>query len=87
MIEKGELSSRGAKDLITKLFEKEGDAEKWLEENNLLQVSDTGALEKIAQIIISANPTVVADFKNGKSRVSIFRGAGNERNERQRRPE
>lgn len=72
MIDKGELSSRGAKDLITKLFEKEGDAEAVAKENNLLQVSDTGALEKIAQMIISANPTVVADFKNGKAAAFQF---------------
>ncbi len=45
----GNFSSRGAKDLIAKLKEKSGDAEKIAKENNLLQVSDTGAVEKIAE--------------------------------------
>jgi len=72
MIDKGELSSRGAKDVIEKLFEKDGDARKIAEENNLLQVSDTSALEKIAEKIISANQNVVADFKNGKAAAFQF---------------
>ena len=72
MIEGGKLSSRGAKDLIAKLKEKDGDAEKIAKENNLLQVSDTGALEKIAEKIVSANPSVVADFKNGKQAAFQF---------------
>jgi len=72
MIDDKKLSSRGAKDLIAKLKQKSGDVEKVATESNLLQVSDTGALEKIAAKIISANPAVVADFKNGKQAAFQF---------------
>jgi aspartyl-tRNA(Asn)/glutamyl-tRNA(Gln) amidotransferase subunit B len=66
MIDGGKLSSRGAKDLIAIIAEKGGDAKNVATKNDLLQVSDTGALAKVAEKIISANPTVVADFKAGK---------------------
>ncbi len=72
MIEKNELSSRGAKEVIEKLFGKDGDARKVAQENSLLQVSDTKALEKIAEKIISENQNVVADFKNGKQAAFQF---------------
>lgn len=72
MIEKKELSSRGAKDLIAAISRSGGEAREVAKKNNLMQVSDTGALEKIAAKIISVNPAVVADFKNGKAAAFQF---------------
>lgn len=66
LIKAGELSSRGAKDTLALLYKDGGNAKAVAEANGLIQKSDAGALKKIAEEIISANPTVVAEFKAGK---------------------
>ncbi len=72
MIDEKIISSSGAKAVMEILIEKQGDARKIAEEKGLLQVSDTGTLAKVAEKIISANPSVVADFKNGKQAALQF---------------
>ncbi|HMO78945.1 MAG TPA: Asp-tRNA(Asn)/Glu-tRNA(Gln) amidotransferase subunit GatB [Candidatus Paceibacterota bacterium] len=77
MISKNEISSRGAKDILAILVKGEaagkisnsqnlsvrGVAEK----HNLLQQSDTGALEEIVKNIISNNQKVVEEYRSGKT--------------------
>lgn len=69
MISANEISSRGAKDTLAILV-KENDAQasakEIAEKNNLLQQSDTGALEEVVRKIIEANPDAVAEYKGGK---------------------
>ncbi len=90
MIRKGDLSSRGAKDLITLLYQKgipEGKTVKEVAESaGLIQKSDPEELKKIIGEIVAANPAVVADYKSGKESVFQFfvgqsmkatKGAGN----------
>ena len=48
------------------------DPEAIIKEKGLVQISDTGALEAIAQEIIDANPKEAADFKAGKTKVLGF---------------
>jgi len=43
-----------------------------IEANGLKQVSDTGAIEKIVEEIISANPAQVADYRSGKDKLFGF---------------
>jgi aspartyl-tRNA(Asn)/glutamyl-tRNA(Gln) amidotransferase subunit B len=77
MISDGKLSSRGAKDLLKMMYEEDNDAELLAEKHDLLQKSDEGTLTAIAQEIIFANPSVVADYKNGKeSSFQFFIGQG-----------
>lgn len=70
MIGKGELSSRGGKELLTILYSKYGekniDPEKIAKESGLIQKSDEGEIKKIVEEIIRANESVVTDYKNGK---------------------
>ncbi len=66
MIDGGELSSRGAKDTLKIMMEKDGDPKVIAEENNLIQSSDTGTLDELAKKIIAENPTAVEEFKKGK---------------------
>ena len=49
-----------------------GEARVIAEEKGLMQQSDTGALEEIANKIISENESVVVDFKNGKEAALQF---------------
>ena len=72
MISSGELSSRGGKDLLAILYKEGGEPGILAKERGLLQQSDEGALKKIAEEIISANPAVVADYKAGKESALMF---------------
>lgn len=70
LISTGDLSSRGAKDLIMLAIESKIDssikAKAFAEKNNLIQKSDEGALVPIIEEIIKNNDKVVAEFKAGK---------------------
>ncbi len=67
MINKGELSGKLAKEILPKMFET-GDAPSVImEREGLKQISDTGALEKIADEVIAANPKQVEQYKGGKT--------------------
>ena len=51
---------------------KGGDADAIIEAKGLKQVSDTGAIEKIVDEIIAANPAQVAEYRSGKDKVFGF---------------
>ncbi|HEX4275935.1 MAG TPA: Asp-tRNA(Asn)/Glu-tRNA(Gln) amidotransferase subunit GatB [Bryobacteraceae bacterium] len=72
MIVKGELSGKMAKDVLPKMADS-GDAPSVIvERQGLKQISDSGALEKIVDEIIAANPKQVEQFKGGKTTVIGF---------------
>jgi aspartyl-tRNA(Asn)/glutamyl-tRNA(Gln) amidotransferase subunit B len=87
MIVAGELSSRGAKDLLPfMLSDKNLDVKKTAEEKGLIQKNDVEALKAIVMEVIAENPTQVADYKSGKESMFMFfvgqcmkksKGAGN----------
>jgi aspartyl-tRNA(Asn)/glutamyl-tRNA(Gln) amidotransferase subunit B len=66
MTKKGDLSSRGAKDILALMYAEGGDPLQIATEKGLLQKSDAGALEAIVKDIIKANDKVVQEFKAGK---------------------
>ena len=43
-----------------------------IKERGLLQLSDSGAIEKIVDEIIAANPAQVAEYRSGKEKVFGF---------------
>lgn len=67
MVKGGDLSSRGAKDTLAIMYKEGGEPKTIAEREGLIQKSDTEALKKIAQEIIDANATVVAEYKAGKA--------------------
>jgi aspartyl-tRNA(Asn)/glutamyl-tRNA(Gln) amidotransferase subunit B len=87
MIQNGELSSRGAKDLLPlMLIDKNLDVKKAAEEKGLIQKNDPELLKLIVAEVITENPTQVADYKSGKESMFMFfvgqcmkksKGAGN----------
>jgi aspartyl-tRNA(Asn)/glutamyl-tRNA(Gln) amidotransferase subunit B len=86
MLAENKLSSRGAKDILPLMVQNDADPEGIAKEKGLLQVSDEGALKKVVEEIIAANPTVVAEIKAGKTQLTQFivgqsmkalKGAGN----------
>ncbi|MBI5798724.1 MAG: Asp-tRNA(Asn)/Glu-tRNA(Gln) amidotransferase subunit GatB [Candidatus Yonathbacteria bacterium] len=72
MIKAGDLSSRGAKDTLAILYAEGGHPHEIAKKHNLIQKNDVEALKKMVAEIISANPTVVADYKSGKTALLQF---------------
>ncbi|MBV8550043.1 MAG: Asp-tRNA(Asn)/Glu-tRNA(Gln) amidotransferase subunit GatB [Acidobacteriaceae bacterium] len=72
LINKGELSGKLAKDILPKMFETGEAPSVIVEREGLKQISDTGALEKIVDEVIAANPKQVEQYKAGKTAVMGF---------------
>jgi aspartyl-tRNA(Asn)/glutamyl-tRNA(Gln) amidotransferase subunit B len=66
LIHSGEISGKLAKEIFPKMFE-EGLSPKFImERDGLKQISDTGALDKIIEEVLAANPKQVEQYKAGK---------------------
>ncbi len=72
MIVKGELTGKLAKEVLPKMFESGEAPAVIVEREGLKQISDTGALEKIVDEVIAANPKQVEQFRGGKTAVIGF---------------
>ena len=66
------LNMPSAREVFATLFERGGDPAAIMKEKGLVQVSDTGALEEMADKAIADNPKSVADFKAGKAAALQF---------------
>ncbi len=74
LISGGEISGKIAKDLFEIVWSEGGNPAELVEERGMKQVSDTGAIEKIVDEIISANPDQVAKVKDKPSLIGWFVG-------------
>lgn len=72
MKQRGEVSSRGAKEVLRVMLEKGGTPEQIAEEGGFLQKSDKEELAEIITGIISKHAAVVEDYKNGKEAALQF---------------
>jgi len=68
----GTISGKIAKEVFAAMWAGEGDADAIIEAKGLKQVSDSGAIEKIVDEIIAANPAQVAEYRSGKEKVFGF---------------
>jgi aspartyl-tRNA(Asn)/glutamyl-tRNA(Gln) amidotransferase subunit B len=66
------ISGKIAKDVLDKMFETGKDAAQIVEEEGLKQVTDTGAIEKVIDEVLAANPDKVAEYKSGKDKLFGF---------------
>ena len=74
LISAGTISGKIAKDVFEILWSEGGDAGQIVEERGLKQVTDTGAIEKIVDEVLAANPDKVADAKAKPAAVGWFVG-------------
>ena len=73
MAESGDISSRGAKDILKLMLEGDTEGPKAIaEKKGLLQQSDEGALLAVVRSIIEKNPGPVAEYKSGKESAIQF---------------
>jgi aspartyl-tRNA(Asn)/glutamyl-tRNA(Gln) amidotransferase subunit B len=74
LIEDGVISSKIAKDVFERMWAGDGGASEIVEKQGLKQVSDTGALEKIIDDLIAANPGQAAAVKDKPQAIGWFVG-------------
>ncbi len=87
MIERNELSSRGAKDILPEILGGSLVSVKEIAQaKGLIQTNDKEALKAIARTVLTNNPKQVADYKSGKEAMFMYfvgqcmkesKGAGN----------
>lgn len=66
------ISGKIAKTIFEALWHQEGEVDEIIEKRGLKQVSDTGAIEKLIDEIIAANPSQVAEYRAGKDKLFGF---------------
>jgi aspartyl-tRNA(Asn)/glutamyl-tRNA(Gln) amidotransferase subunit B len=77
MLKNNDINSRIAKDLLPELFGSNESPRTIATNRNLLQISDSSALESVVKEIIEANPSVAAEYKAGKeTAIQFFVGQG-----------
>jgi aspartyl-tRNA(Asn)/glutamyl-tRNA(Gln) amidotransferase subunit B len=72
MISDGVISTKIAKTVFEAMYKTGKDAATVVREEGLVQVSDTGAIEKIIGEVIKANPDQAADYRAGKEKLFGF---------------
>lgn len=72
LIVKGEISGKLAKEIFSKMYSERLAPSFIMERDGLKQISDTGALEKIIDEVLAANPKQVEQYKGGKTAVIGF---------------
>ncbi len=72
MINDGVISTKIAKTVFEEMYKTGKDAETVVQEQGLVQVSDSGAIEQIIADVIKANPSQAADYKAGKEKLFGF---------------
>ena len=66
-VDSGKLSTKMAQDVFVEMFATGEPPAKIVEKKGMAQVSDAGAIEKLCDEAIAANPGPAADFKAGKA--------------------
>jgi aspartyl-tRNA(Asn)/glutamyl-tRNA(Gln) amidotransferase subunit B len=71
-MDQGTISGKIAKDVLDDMAQTGRSPQVIIEDKGLAQVSDTAALESIAQKIIAANPTQKQQYLDGKEKLFGF---------------
>jgi aspartyl-tRNA(Asn)/glutamyl-tRNA(Gln) amidotransferase subunit B len=65
----GTVSGKGARDVFEALWAGEGDVDAIIAQRGLRQISDSGAIERLADEVLAANARQVADYRAGKAKA------------------
>ena len=66
------INSSVAKEVFEAMFDEDIDPERYVEEKGLKTVNDEGALRRVVEEVIAANPQSVNDYRNGKEKAVGF---------------
>lgn len=72
LVENQTIHLNAAKKVLRNMFETGGKPADIVEKEGLSQITDTGALEKIVDEVLDANPQSIEDIKGGKDRALGF---------------
>ena len=72
LMAQGKISGKLAKEIFPKMFASGDDAEAIMKSEGLEQISDEGALGKIIDEVIAANPKQLEQYRGGKTTVMGF---------------
>ena len=72
LVESGQISGQIAQTVFAEMFATGETPAAIVERKSLAQVSDTGAIEQLADEVIAANPGPAADFRAGKAAALNF---------------
>lgn len=72
LITKGTISGKIAKKVLASMWDTGKDPDVIVEEQGLVQITDTGAIEALVKQVIADNPKSVEDFKSGKGKAIGF---------------
>jgi aspartyl-tRNA(Asn)/glutamyl-tRNA(Gln) amidotransferase subunit B len=67
LIDSGKISGKQGKEVFSEMFSSGKGAAAIVKEKGIEQLSDTGAIEKICDEVIAANPKPASDFKSGNA--------------------
>jgi aspartyl-tRNA(Asn)/glutamyl-tRNA(Gln) amidotransferase subunit B len=68
----GTISGKIAKEVFEAVWSGEGTVDEIIEKRGLVQISDSGLIDKLVAEVIAANPTQVEQFRAGKQQVLGF---------------
>jgi aspartyl-tRNA(Asn)/glutamyl-tRNA(Gln) amidotransferase subunit B len=74
LVKQGAISGKIAKDLFEIVWSEGGDPRSIVEQRGMKQVTDTGAIAKVVDEIVAANPGKVADLKTNPKALGWFVG-------------
>ena len=72
LIDEGKISGKQGKDVLVEMFKTGKAADSIIEEQGLVQLSDTGEIDSLIDEVIAANPAQVAGFRSGKEALLGF---------------
>ncbi|WP_461207151.1 Asp-tRNA(Asn)/Glu-tRNA(Gln) amidotransferase subunit GatB [Clostridium sp. DL1XJH146] len=72
LVDDSKISNTAAKTVFEEMLISDKEADKIVEEKGLSQISSSDALETIVMEVLEANPSVVEQFKEGKTQVKGF---------------
>jgi len=72
LIDDGKISGKQGKDVLVEMFKTGKTAQAIIEEQGLVQVSDTGEIDALIDSVIAANPDQLASYRSGKEALLGF---------------
>ncbi|NJK38257.1 MAG: Asp-tRNA(Asn)/Glu-tRNA(Gln) amidotransferase subunit GatB [Oscillatoriales cyanobacterium RM2_1_1] len=72
LIDSGTISGKIAKDILPDLLTIGGSPKALVEQKGLIQISDTGEIEKMVDEVLAAHPEELAQYRAGKTKLQGF---------------
>lgn len=72
LVQEQKITDKIGQKLIERLSDKSFDVKKYVKDNNLETVSDTGEIERLCKEAIEENPAAIKDYKAGKENALNF---------------